>query len=177
MSIHQFINKYGIRPADAIVLQKRFFGMVDHFVIYVGMIELKHAFVANYTEGVKVIPLDELERFLTALEPVKIDRYPGREDERPKAVKRAFSQLGKKAYNYIANNCEHFKNFVHYGIRKSTQVQKAGAVIVLGGLGVTLIGADKKNDGVTAAGVFIILIGIIVALLGAPDSQMKTNKS
>jgi hypothetical protein len=147
--------------------------MVDHFVIYIGIIERQHSFVANYMQGVKVIPNDELSKFLKDLTPAKIEKYPGNEEGRIKALDRAISQIGQKAYNYIANNCEHFKNFVHYGIKQSTQVQKAGAAIAIGGLGVTLIGADRKNDGMAVLGVFIILFGIIVALLGTPGPNDK----
>jgi hypothetical protein len=34
-----------------------------------------------------------------------------------------------------------------------------------------MIGADKKNDGMTAAGIIIILIGIIIAILGSPPPE------
>ncbi|MBT1697140.1 lecithin retinol acyltransferase family protein [Fulvivirgaceae bacterium PWU4] len=176
MSIHQFIIQYGVRPADAIVLQKRFFGMVDHFVIYIGIIDLQHAFVANYIHGVRVISNNELETFLAQFAPSKIEKYPGPENQRSEALKRAMSQIGQKAYNYLANNCEHFKNFVHYGIKKSTQVQKAGGVLALGGLGVALMGVGKKNDGLAVFGFFIILIGIIVAILGAPPGPNNNRK-
>jgi hypothetical protein len=175
MSIHHFIVSNGLKPADAIVLQKRFFGMVDHFVIYIGWINLQHAFVANYIEGVKIIPNQEIQKFLAEMEPTKIEKYPGEEYTRNEAIKRAMSQLGQKAYHYLANNCEHFKNFVHYGIKKSTQVQKAGAAIALGGLGIALIGADKKKDGMAVTGIFIILIGIIIALLGTPSPDDKSK--
>jgi hypothetical protein len=175
MSIHQFIVTNGLKPADAIVLQKRFFGMVDHYVIYLGIVNLQHAFVANYTQGVRIIAHKELEKFLSELFPVKIEKYPGDESQRNDALKRAMSQIGQKAYNYIANNCEHFKNFVHHGIKKSTQVQKGGAALAIGGLGLTFIGAEKKNDSMAIFGVFIILIGIIIALLGTPNQDNKNT--
>lgn len=175
MSIPNFIKTNGLQPADAIVLQKRFFGMVDHFVIYIGIYNGQYAFVANYLEGVKIIPTNEIQNFLVEMEPTKIEKFPGHEAGRNEALRRAMSQIGQKAYNYIANNCEHFKNFVHYGYKKSTQVQKAGAAIALGGLGLTLIGADRKKDGMAITGVFIILIGIIIALLGTPDAEKSKN--
>jgi hypothetical protein len=173
MSIPQFVSHHGLRPADAVVLTKKFFGMVDHFVIYLGIRNLQHTFIANYVEGVRIIPNQDVEKYLQTLVPKRIEKYPGQEWQRGEAITRALSQLGQKAYNYIANNCEHFKNFVHYGIKHSTQVQKTGGLIALGGLGLTLFGVDKKKDGMAITGVFIILIGIIIALLGTPSSDEK----
>jgi hypothetical protein len=133
MSINQYVQHHRLKPADAIVLNKKFFGMVDHFVIYLGLIQFQHAFVANYIEGVRIISNEEIEKFLQTYVPVKVDRFPGRENQRGAALKRALSMIGQKAYNFFANNCEHFKNFVHYGLKKSTQVQKVGLVTVMGG--------------------------------------------
>jgi hypothetical protein len=169
MSIHQFITVNSVQPADAIVLNKKFFGMVDHYVIYLGIVGAVHQFVANYVNGVRLIENDEIQKYLTTLVPTKIDRFPG--IDRPAALKRARSRIGERAYNYLANNCEHFKNFVHKGISESTQVQKVGGLLALGGAGVTLMGMGKKNDGMAVVGFFIILIGIIVALLGRPDQD------
>ncbi|HRK55449.1 MAG TPA: lecithin retinol acyltransferase family protein [Cyclobacteriaceae bacterium] len=155
------------------MLNKKFFGMVDHFVIYLGLINFQHMFVANYIQGVKVIPNHELDDFLKIYVPSKIEKFPGAETQRGEALKRAMSLIGQRAYNYVANNCEHFKNFVHYGIKKSTQVQKVGGAVAIGGMGVTLIGLDKRNNGMTLVGIFIVLIGIIVALLGDPDNNKQ----
>lgn len=134
MTIHQFITRYNLKPADAIVLRKKIFGMVDHYVIYIGVYENQHTFVANYTKGVKVIPNSELNQFLDVLVPTNIDRFPGHEAHRPNAVNRAISRINEKAYDYLENNCEHFKNWVHRGVHKSQQADnfKEGAVVALG---------------------------------------------
>ena len=132
MTLNQFIRTYNIRPADAIVLQKKFFGMVDHFAIYIGIKNGGHTFVANYTRGVQIITRNEMDTFLQMLIPIKIDRFPGKESERPKAIKRAISQIGKKGYSYLSNNCEHFKNWVHYGTPRSEQVERFGEGLVAG---------------------------------------------
>jgi hypothetical protein len=149
--------------------------MIDHFVIYLGIRNLQHTFIANYVEGVRIIPNQDVEKYLQTLVPTRVEKYPGQDWQRGEAIARALSQLGQKAYNYVANNCEHFKNFVHYGIKHSTQVQKAGGAIALGGLGLTLVGAGKKSDGMAITGIFLILIGIIIALLGAPEKD-QVNK-
>lgn len=133
MTLNQFITTYNIRPADSIVMKKKLFGMVDHYVIYLGLSnDRKHIFVANYTKGVMVIPDHELREFLQILQPTKIDRFHGTESQRVAAVKRAVSRIGEKAYNYVTNNCEHFKNWVHKGEHKSTQVDNVMEGVAIG---------------------------------------------
>lgn len=150
MTLNQFITSYNIRPADAIVMKKKLFGMADHYVIYLGIHEMKHVFVANYTKGVKVIPDHELQEFLQILEPTKIDPYPGPEAGRNAALNRAISKIGQRAYNLITNNCEHFKNYVHYGRHTSKQADNAIGGLALGVGAVALFGlldalfSDKK---------------------------------
>lgn len=133
MTLNQFITTNRILPADAIVMKKKLFGMVDHYVIYLGLSnDRNHTFVANYTKGVKVIPDHELREFLQILEPTKIDRFYGTESQRVAAVKRAISRIGERAYNYVTNNCEHFKNWVHRGEHKSAQVDNAMESVAIG---------------------------------------------
>lgn len=144
MNIHQFITQNGIQPADAIILRKKFFGMVDHFVIYLGVHQNRHRFVANYTKGVRDISPSELNQFLQFLDPTKIEKCPGDENNRNKAVRRAISRIGEKAYSYVTNNCEHFKNYVHYGEHRSEQVNAVvtGAAV---GIGVGLLATALIN--------------------------------
>lgn len=141
MTLNQFITYYNIRPADSIVMKKKLFGMVDHYVIYLGLSnDRRHIFVANYTKGVKVIPDQELREFLQILEPTKIDRFIGTENQRAAAVQRAISRIGERAYSYLTNNCEHFKNYVHYGRHTSKQVDNAMGGLALGVGAVALFG-------------------------------------
>ncbi|MDX2362395.1 MAG: lecithin retinol acyltransferase family protein [Crocinitomicaceae bacterium] len=136
MTLDQFIRVNAIRPADAIIMRKKFFGMVDHYVIYLGqdVDHGQHIFVANYTKGVCIIENVELAKFLIFLVPSNIDRFYGDEFERENAIRRAISKIGKKAYNYLENNCEHFKNWVHRGEHKSEQADnfKTGLAIGVG---------------------------------------------
>ena len=176
MNVNVFVTRFQIQPADAVVLNKKFFGMVDHFVIYLGIIELEHQFVANFVDGVKVIPATDINKWLVAYVPSKIERFPGPASKRSEALKRAFSMIGQRAYNYIANNCEHFKNFVHYGIASSSQVTKAGIALSMGGLGLALIGSDRKNSSMAWWGIIILVIGIIVTVLGSDQSKKTPTK-
>lgn len=132
MTLNQFIVSNNIKPADSIVMRKKLFGMADHYVIYLGMRGRRHVFVANYKNGVKEIPDHELREFLQILQPTKIEHFHGTESQRVAAVKRAISRIGERAYNYVTNNCEHFKNWVHRGEHKSTQVDNAIEGVAIG---------------------------------------------
>ena len=129
MTLAKFIKYYSIKPADAIIMQKKIFGMVDHYVIYVGIKNGEHTFIANYNKGVQIIPKKDFVSFLNRLVPIKIDRFPGNENERRIALKRAINEIGKNTYDYLTNNCEHFKNWIHYGIKRSLQVENISKTI------------------------------------------------
>lgn len=166
-----FVTQFNIMPADAIVLNKKFFGMMDHYVIYLGTQNSEHRFVANYVDGVKDIPNDKIETLLQVYVPSKIERFPGANHERPAAVSRAKSRIGERAYDLISNNCEHFKNFVHHGIENSTQTQKTGAALTIGGIGLTLIGVGKKNKTAVIWGIIIVIVGILIAAFAKREKE------
>ena len=140
MTMHEFIRTYAIRPADAIIMKKKLFGMADHYVIYMGVHNNQHKFVANYTKGVKIISNQDMNQFLQYLVPKDIDRFPGTERQRVHALKRARSRIGERAYDYLSNNCEHFKNWVHRGVHKSQQVENAKAGLAVGLGAVAVVG-------------------------------------
>ena len=175
MSTEVFVTKFDVKPADAIVLNKKFFGMMDHYVIYLGVQNREHRFVANYVDGVKDIPNEKIDSLLQIYVPSKIEKFPGLSNERPIAVKRAMSRIGERAYDLISNNCEHFKNFVHHGIETSTQVQKAGAALAVGGIGITLIGIGKKNKTAVVWGIIIVIIGILIAAFTNREKKSTTK--
>lgn len=170
MNINEFIAARNVKPADAIVMQKKFFGMLDHYVIYLGIVNRSHTFVANYTQGVRVISSQEISQFLQTYVPSSIDRFPGKQNERGAAVQRAKNLIGQRSYDFIANNCEHFKNFVHRGIASSTQVEKAGAGLAVGGLALAAIGAKTESTGATVAGVALAALGLIAIAVENSDN-------
>ena len=147
MTIDQFIRTFSIKQVDAIVMKKKMFGMLDHYVLYMGVRGGRHVFVANYTQGVREVSNEELAKFLQFLEPTKIERFEGNYLQRNQAIQRAWSRVGERAYDYLENNCEHFKNWVHNGIHRSEQAEnfKAGSSVLLGTLAlVGIIGAISK---------------------------------
>lgn len=152
MDINQFVKTNRLQPADAIMLNKKIFGMLDHYVIYLGVHNNRHIFVANYTKGVRVLQPSEMRSFLQVLIPRQIYRFTGSRIERQQAVQRAVNRVGEKAYSYLENNCEHFMNYVQNGVSKSLQSDnfKKGAVTAVA------IGAG---------------IGILAALLGGGDKK------
>lgn len=148
MTIDEFISSCEIRPADAIVMQKKLFGMVDHFVVYLGIDNGHHIFVANYTQGVRIIENQQILKFLDYLVPTNIDRFYGSDNDRLLALERAWSRVGEKAYDYLSNNCEHFKNWVHKGVSKSKQ-------------------ADNFTQGVSTILGVVAVVGLLEAIFKA----------
>src|SRR5438309_93028 len=96
-----FVIQNNLQPADAILLRKKFMGMMDHFAIYLGrdMHTNQPLFAANYTNGVQVLKTEEVNTFLVKLVPEKIERFQGSKIQRQQAVDRAIKMIGKAAYN------------------------------------------------------------------------------
>lgn len=153
------IEQNGLQQADAVVLRKKFMGMVDHFAIFLGYDTNGHPFfVANYTKGVERIKEDELNSFLEKLEPTRIEKFEGTEQERQEAVNRGLERLGEKAYDFFANNCESFKNYVQRGINYSRQAENfnniAGTVGVAGAVvGITALATKNPKVAGWALGI------------------------
>lgn len=167
MNINLLVLELNLKPADAVVLNKKFFGMIDHYAIYLGSFGVVPQFVANFGgAGVKILEQHEVETWLKEYVPVKVDRFPGPDKKRPEALARAMSKIGQKAYSLVWNNCEHFKNFVHHGLPTSSQVTKVGGAMVVGGFGLGLIGIDRRNENLQLWALFLILVGALVAALG-----------
>lgn len=136
MTIQQFIFQNNLQQADVIVLKKKFFGMLDHFAVFLGYDYYTGVplFAANYTRGTQFISQQELASFLTQLVPERIERFIGNEIQRDQAVKRALSRIGADDYNYFTNNCEHYKNFVQTGMPHSEQSTNFGNGIAVSAL-------------------------------------------
>jgi hypothetical protein len=163
MSIEYFVVANTLQPGDAILLNKKFFGMLDHFAVYLGRHPQtnKPVFAANYTGGVQLLTPVEIDQFLEKLVPQRIERFHGTIKQRTDAVNRALSMIGKKTYNLIFNNCEHYKNFVQFNKKYSPQVDKAGKVAMVAGGITALAGAAKGNGKVLGWGLLFFALGAI----------------
>jgi hypothetical protein len=162
VTIDQYIKMFNLRPADAIKMTKKYFGMLDHYVIYLGVFNNVHKFIANYAKGTKVLPDEEVVNMLEKLQPAAVEYFPGNEHQRPHAIERARMRNGEQAYNLFSNNCEHFKNWVHYGWDTSKQVEAFGATLIAGGILATAFGISKKDVTQSITGLFVALIGWIM---------------
>ena len=163
MSTKQFVYENGLLPADVIVLRKKVFGMVDHFAIYLGInVFGKPQFVANFTNGVQIIPDEKIDEQLETYIPERIEKFEGNHYQRELVIRRARSKIGERAYNYITNNCEHYKNLVLYGRAYSTQVNTTGNVLMAGGGFLLAKGLVNSNNKSRNWGVGLLLLGIIL---------------
>ncbi len=169
MRINEFIKANNLKQTDALVLRKRFFGMVDHYVLFMGYRANKPLFVANYKDGVQEVSTSEINKYLQVLEPQTIERFSGTDNERMIAFRRALSRVGEKAYNYFGNNCEHFKNWVHYGENFSSQVKTAGNTAMVAGVGIGVVGLAKKYPKTALFGAGLLLVGAVLKDLSSDE--------
>lgn len=165
MNINKFISQNQIKPADAILVRRLKFGLLKHYIIYLGFIEEEHRFMANYTKGIKLIGSSELTTFLSIYEPTELNRFVGNETARQLALNRAWSRRGEREYNLLVNNCEHYMNYVHHGASSSQQVKDFGAGLLIGGTAITLGGVASKNDNATVGGLVVAGLGLITLFL------------
>jgi hypothetical protein len=171
MDIRQFIENNGIKQADVIIVKREKLGLFDHYVIFLGYEREtgEPIFIANYSDGVKILPTFQLLQFLETYKPVSIRKFRGAEQERQYAIDRAIQDLETRssyAYSLIKNNCEHFANWVQKGVRESDQVKDFGKATTVGGLGLTAVGLATKNNGLVLGGLLIAFLGGIANSLG-----------
>jgi hypothetical protein len=167
MTIQQFITSYCIRPADAIVVKKESFGILDHYVVYLGVDQFgEHKFIANYSKGVRFLPLFEIVKFLQKYVPVRLNRFVGSELQRQFAVHRALSRLNENSYNLILNNCEHFSNWVQNGTPESDQVENFGNILLAGGAFLGFLGLASEDENLTGVGLLSAALGAIAKNAG-----------
>lgn len=162
MTVNSLITANSLNQADAIILNKKILGMVDHYAIFLGYRNNNPVFVANYKDGVKEVSINDMKEILQTLQPTAIDRFQGTEIQRKQAVNRALSRVGERAYNYFSNNCEHFKNWVHSGEHRSEQVKKAGdtALVASAGTAIYAIANKSPKAGLLALG--LLLAGVFL---------------
>lgn len=165
MSIYQFITQNKLLPADAVELAYPQAGFPKHYAIYIGIRNSQPAFIANITEGVRVIQGKQLLDFMAKYEVTAIERFTGTMRQRTAILKKAVSRLGEKAYNLVFNNCEHFKNWVLHNESKSKQVIKIGSTIAISGAVIYIIGASTQKKGLQKAGIILLLIPLIIIII------------
>lgn len=168
MNLDSFIQRNRVQKADAIIVRKKFLGLLSHYVIYLGReSEYEstdrysrsqryyrggrdgHLFMANMSGGVKVLREGHLREYLIYLEPNRINRFQGGEQARKAAIARALSKQNENSYDLILNNCEHFATYVQEGKARSGQSQNAGlalGALLLLGLGAAFLSGSDDDD-------------------------------
>jgi len=162
MTLNEFIKAKKLKVTDALVLRKMIIGMVDHYVLYMGYRGGRPVFIANYKNGVKEVPISDIKKYLQTMRTTRVDRFIGTDQERKLAFNRALSRVGERAYNYFSNNCEHFKNWVHYGDNYSSQVDNVGNVGIGVGSAMVIKGIATENSKTALWGTGIFLAGALL---------------
>lgn len=152
MDINEFVIRNGLKAADAIMLRKRFFGMLDHYVIYAGVKNGSHSFIANYENGVNYVDERDLLHYLQILSPEQIHRFPGHDAHRSIALQRGLNLVGRQRYQLLSSNCEHLKTYVQEGKWESEQ-------------------AENFGKGVAAVGVAALVVGLVGLLFSGNEER------
>ncbi|WP_305981972.1 lecithin retinol acyltransferase family protein [Roseivirga thermotolerans] len=143
--VRNFIKQHSLQPADGIIAKKVGYGILDHYIVYIGYESGQHIFMANSMDnGVRYYTEDQIPELIKRFEPTKIRPFSGNGWERSAAVARAKNQLGRK-YSLVGDNCEHFANYVQLGRKESPQVTGwIGAGLFLATLSLIIAGNKKK---------------------------------
>jgi len=151
--IQNYIITHQLQSIDVIVADKIGYGLLDHYIVYMGICEQgKHWFMGNMPQkGVHWVSEEEASALIQKYKPKRIRRFNGTDSQIEVAYQRALNLLDRD-YDLIAYNCEHFANQVQFGKAESLQIQKAGMGLgfaALIGLGVAIsrhpTGKGKKR--------------------------------
>lgn len=162
MTLNQFVAVNEILPGDAVIAKKKTIGFLDHYIIYLGIQDGEHKFIANYTNGVRILSYKELWEFSADYSPKRIRRFMGNEVQRRAAVARALSLQDQNSYHLILNNCEHYANYVQHGKLYSQQTKVFGVGMAATGLAVATSSKNERNKEV---GAVITVFGLLTLLL------------
>lgn len=175
-NVFNLIAHHKLQPGDAVELMCPVAQFPRHYAVYMGNTGAQPVFIANMESGVKLVKDQELNGFLVKYAITNVERFTGDEVERFIVVRKALSRLGEKAYSFVFNNCEHFKNWVLYGESKSHQVTKITAGVTLGGLALMGFGHLAKSKGLQKAGLVILLLILIAFVITGIIFINKTDK-
>ena len=127
------MNLLSIQGGDILYVHR---GLYKHYGVYAGDGKVIH-FAPLSGKEIKaenaVVHETTLGNFLKG-GILKIDNKSKAMFPRQKIVERARSQIGKKSYNLVFYNCEHFANWCKTGVYESDQVNSAIDVAVEGAI-------------------------------------------
>lgn len=159
--IDAFVRNNGLRAGDAVIVKKEPFRILNHYVIYLGSYYGRHKFVANYTQGVRILEEEDMYKFGEYMTPTRIKRFLGNEVQRNTAVQRALNRVDEQSYNLLLNNCEHYSNYVQTGKPYSGQTKLFGAGLTAAGL---ISAANSENENNQKAGLIVAGLGLLTLL-------------
>ena len=114
-------TNYSLQPGDVLVRNKSFFGIIDHYGLYVG----NGWVIDNHPD--RGVCLISIHSFLNGRELERIARFNGNSFSRNQVVRKGYLMLGMD-YHLTKFNCEHFVNEAWGAGRKSQQVGAVGAL-------------------------------------------------
>ena len=164
MFVRNFIEENGLKQCDAVELTDQF--GLKHYALLLdqpGCTEPR--FIGNLNNGVQVLSGKQIEKYVQSCEITDIERFPGNDVQRRRAILRAIKRIGEKAYNMVLHNCEHFKNWVLYGKSTSKQVVAMTTTAALVGFGATVIGMHSGSKGLEKTGKIILIILLAVFIV------------
>lgn len=147
-SINQFVYANDLQPADVVVMKKGL-GILAHYIVYLGVYDGQHTFVANVGNGrgVQVLSRHQIQTILPKFWVARIRYFNGNSYQREGAVQRAINLIAYK-YDLASFNCEHFANYVQTGRSYSQQSKNVGN-IALATAGIAILSAifkEPRND-------------------------------
>lgn len=163
MYVKQFIERHKLKPGDAVEVTDPL--GIRHFVILLNNGPRAPRFIGNLNPGVQILSAATIEKYVNICEVTDIERFPGSENQRRNALRRAMRRCGENAYNVVFNNCEHFKNWVLHNKSTSTQVAVYSGLGAAVGLGIMLVGLNSNNKGVEKAGRYILLSMLFIFII------------
>ncbi len=131
--IRNFVLNNYLQPADVIIVGKNGWNVLDHYVVYMGEQNGEMFFSVNLmNKGVLLLSEQDLHQYTRRFTPKAINRFHGSYMDRIQALSRANSKIGE-SYSLMNFNCEHFANFVQFGVSQSQQVSNVvgGAFLAL----------------------------------------------
>lgn len=173
--VDEFVKISRLNPGDAVIVKKRFLGLLKHYVIYLGRSSNgKHLFIANMEPEVQILSQNQICEYLKYFDPKKIIPFKGSDEKRRLAIERALS-YPQKYYHLLANNCEHFFNYIHKGRGYSSQTADLGYGLTISGIlmiGNSLSSSQSKGgngDIRLATGILLTGIGLYTVSVSKHD--------
>lgn len=117
-----YSQRYNLYRGDKIVKGIYATGLIKHFAVFLGNINGIEWVAENHKgHGVQVVTAEQY--FSVMPTAFYIEQFAGTEQERTEIVRRALSLQGAQ-YNLFAFNCEHYANYVQYGVAESYQLTR-----------------------------------------------------